>query len=141
MQRCRLPPSAKPDNLFGVCAALGEDFGFNPLWLRIALGAGVLWNPLAVLGVYVALGALVLATRSRARPDRKRLAVIEQRRALPDARTRTSRARPRGGSVAQQLVDAGLAARLRVDALDDHRAVEAGLAVARRRCAPGTTTE
>ena len=53
----------KPDNLFGVCAALGDDFGFNPLYLRVALSAGVLWNPLAMLGIYVALGVVVLATR------------------------------------------------------------------------------
>lgn len=54
---------AQKDNLFGICAALGEDFGFDPLYLRIALGAGILWNPLAMLGGYLALGVLVLATR------------------------------------------------------------------------------
>ena len=72
--------SPKPDNLFGVCAALGEDFGFNPLYLRIALSAGVLWNPLAMLGIYVALGAVVLATRLLF-PDRK--PVAEAQAALP----------------------------------------------------------
>jgi phage shock protein C len=60
----------KPDNLLGICNALGEDFGFNPLWLRIALGAGILWNPLAVVGAYLALGVVVLATRWFF-PDRK----------------------------------------------------------------------
>jgi phage shock protein PspC (stress-responsive transcriptional regulator) len=53
----------KPDNLFGVCAALGEDFGFDPLYLRIALGAGILWNPVAIVGLYAAAGVLVLVTR------------------------------------------------------------------------------
>jgi phage shock protein PspC (stress-responsive transcriptional regulator) len=57
------PIQPKPDNLFGVCAALGEDFGFNPLYLRIALGAGILWNAGVVAAVYVALGVVVLATR------------------------------------------------------------------------------
>ena len=42
---------------------------------------------------------------------------------------------------AQQLVDAGLGARLRVDALDDHRAVQAVLAVGARAGCPDTTTE
>ena len=51
------------DNLFGICAALGEDFGFNPLYLRIVLSVGILWNPLAMFGGYAALGVLVLATR------------------------------------------------------------------------------
>jgi phage shock protein PspC (stress-responsive transcriptional regulator) len=54
---------AKPDNLLGICAALGADFGFNPLWLRIALGAGILWNPAVIVGTYLALGLVVLATR------------------------------------------------------------------------------
>lgn len=53
----------KPDDLLGICAALGEDFGFDPLWLRIALGAGILWNPAVIVGIYLALGLVVLATR------------------------------------------------------------------------------
>jgi phage shock protein PspC (stress-responsive transcriptional regulator) len=53
----------RPDTFFGVCEALGEDLGVNPIWLRIALGVGVLWQPLAVIASYLALGALVLALR------------------------------------------------------------------------------
>jgi len=53
----------RPDTFFGVCEALGEDLGVNPIWLRIALGVGVLWQPLAVIAFYLALGALVLALR------------------------------------------------------------------------------
>lgn len=65
-----IPTEPKPDNLLGICAALGEDFGFNPLWLRVALGAGILWNPAVIVGTYLALGLVVLATRL-AFPDRK----------------------------------------------------------------------
>ena len=54
---------SKPDNLFGVCAAIGEDLGFNPLWLRLALGAGILWNPLVMLATYGVMAAVVLGTR------------------------------------------------------------------------------
>lgn len=54
---------AKEDNLFGVCAALGEDFGFNPLWLRIALSVGILWNPMAMIGGYAVLGVIVGLSR------------------------------------------------------------------------------
>jgi len=53
----------RPDTFFGVCEALGEDLGINPIWLRIALGVGVLWQPLAVIAFYLALGGLVLALR------------------------------------------------------------------------------
>jgi phage shock protein PspC (stress-responsive transcriptional regulator) len=67
----------KPENLFGVCAALAEDFGFNPMWLRVALGAGILWNPAAMLAIYAGLGILVLATRLLF-PDRKLAGSVPQ---------------------------------------------------------------
>lgn len=51
------------ENLFGVCAAIGEDLGFNPLWLRIALGVGVLFNPVAVAVTYAWLALAVLVSR------------------------------------------------------------------------------
>jgi phage shock protein PspC (stress-responsive transcriptional regulator) len=54
---------ARDDTLLGICQGLGEDFGFNPLWLRLALGASLLWNPPAVLAVYAGLGVLVLFSR------------------------------------------------------------------------------
>jgi phage shock protein C len=51
------------DTLFGVCEALGEDFGISPTWFRIAFAAPLLVNPMAVVAAYFATGALVLATR------------------------------------------------------------------------------
>lgn len=54
---------ARDDTFLGVCEALGEDFGFNPIYLRIVLGVGLLWNPLAMIGAYLALGAVVLVSR------------------------------------------------------------------------------
>jgi phage shock protein PspC (stress-responsive transcriptional regulator) len=60
-------PAAKPatakDNLLGICNALGNDFGFNPLWLRLALGAAFVVQPLGVVISYLALGAIVLISR------------------------------------------------------------------------------
>ena len=53
----------RDDTFLGVCQALGEDFGFNPVYLRVVLAAGVIWNPMAVLGVYVALGVVVMLSR------------------------------------------------------------------------------
>lgn len=50
------------DTLFGVCEGLGEEFGINANWLRVPFAAGVLWNPMAIIGIYLALGiALALA--------------------------------------------------------------------------------
>src|SRR5947208_7559907 len=49
--------------ILGVCEAIGEDFGFNPVFLRIPLAAAVIWNPLIAIGTYFALGIAVLASR------------------------------------------------------------------------------
>ena len=49
--------------ILGVCEAIGEDFGFNPVLLRVAFAATVLWSPTIAIGAYFALGAVVLASR------------------------------------------------------------------------------
>ena len=49
--------------ILGVCEGLGEDFGFNPVFLRIPLAASVIWNPLIAIGTYFALGLVVLVSR------------------------------------------------------------------------------
>jgi phage shock protein C len=49
--------------ILGVCEAIGEDFGFNPTFLRIPFAASVLYSPLYAVIAYFALGAVVLASR------------------------------------------------------------------------------
>jgi len=49
--------------ILGVCEAIGEDFGFNPTFLRIPFAASVLYSPLWAVVAYFALGAVVLASR------------------------------------------------------------------------------
>jgi phage shock protein PspC (stress-responsive transcriptional regulator) len=49
--------------ILGVCEAIGEDFGINPLFVRVPLAASVLYSPLWAIGVYLALGVVVLASR------------------------------------------------------------------------------
>jgi phage shock protein PspC (stress-responsive transcriptional regulator) len=49
--------------ILGVCEGIGEDFGFNPVLLRIPFAAAVLWSPMVTLAAYFVLGALVLASR------------------------------------------------------------------------------
>jgi phage shock protein PspC (stress-responsive transcriptional regulator) len=53
----------RPHTIFGVCEAIGEDFGFNPVLLRVPFAATVLWSPIVAIGAYFALAAVVLASR------------------------------------------------------------------------------
>ena len=53
----------RDDTFFGVCEAIGEDFGFNANWLRVTLAGLLYWFPLAVISAYAAMGVLVLASR------------------------------------------------------------------------------
>jgi phage shock protein C len=51
------------DTFLGVCQAIGQDFGFNPDWLRVVFASALLFNPTLVLGIYGALAVVVLASR------------------------------------------------------------------------------
>ena len=66
-------PLTREDTILGVCEAMGEDFGFNPIYLRIAFCPLLLWNPLMAFGVYAALGTVVLVSRL----------LVPERRAAP----------------------------------------------------------
>ena len=67
--------------ILGVCEAIGEDFGFNPVFLRIPFAASVIWNPLIAIGSYFALGIVVLASRllfPRTTPSQTSVAVHDE---------------------------------------------------------------
>ncbi|MBB3763717.1 PspC domain-containing protein [Sphingomicrobium lutaoense] len=51
------------DTLLGICQGLGEDFGFNPLWLRLAFIAPLFWFPAQMVALYLGLGLVVLVSR------------------------------------------------------------------------------
>jgi phage shock protein PspC (stress-responsive transcriptional regulator) len=70
------------DTLLGVCQAIGDDFGFSPLLLRVPFAACLLLNPLLVVGVYLGLGVLVLASRW-VYPSRRSAARVEAGPAQP----------------------------------------------------------
>jgi phage shock protein PspC (stress-responsive transcriptional regulator) len=53
----------RSDTILGVCEALGQDFGFNPTYLRVVLASLVLWNSFAAIGIYLALGVGVALSR------------------------------------------------------------------------------
>src|SRR3982751_6833341 len=61
----------KAHTILGVCEGIGEDFGFNPVFLRVPFAAAVLWSPTITLATYFLLGAAVLVSRllfPRAKP-------------------------------------------------------------------------
>jgi phage shock protein C len=58
-----VPLPLRSYTFLGVCEAIGEDFGFNANYLRVPLGAIVVFNIWAALGAYLALGVIVLASR------------------------------------------------------------------------------
>lgn len=49
--------------ILGVCEAIGEDFGFSPVLLRVPFAATVLYSPMLAIAAYLVLGAVVLASR------------------------------------------------------------------------------
>ncbi len=66
----KTPLPLRNDTILGVCEAIGEDFGFNPNFLRIALCVMVIWSPMVSFAVYLGLGVLVAASRLMF-PDRR----------------------------------------------------------------------
>ncbi len=59
MKRLSASPLARRDTLLGVCQALGDDFGFNPIYLRVALALLLIWNPVVVAGTYAAAAVVI----------------------------------------------------------------------------------
>ncbi|HEX8511588.1 MAG TPA: PspC domain-containing protein [Allosphingosinicella sp.] len=56
-------PMARDDTLLGACYAIGEDFGFNPFYLRLVFAVALLAFPVMALTAYAALTALVTLAR------------------------------------------------------------------------------
>jgi len=63
------PLPLRNDTLLGVCEAIGQDFGFNPLWLRLAFIPPMFFSATYTIAAYLALGAVVATTRYFA-PDK-----------------------------------------------------------------------
>ena len=51
------------DNLLGICHAIGETFGFNPIFLRLAFLIGLVLAPEASMIAYGVAGIAVLASK------------------------------------------------------------------------------
>lgn len=59
--------------IFGVCRRLGEDFGFHPNILRVALAIGLVWSIEGVALAYLTMAAIVIASRMLA-PEPRQMA-------------------------------------------------------------------
>ena len=57
------PLPLRNDTLLGVCEAIGQDFGINAIWLRLAFIAPLFFAPVLTIGAYLGLGLLVAASR------------------------------------------------------------------------------
>jgi phage shock protein C len=68
----------RDDTLLGVCEGLGEDLGFNPLLLRLALTVTLFFFPLYTILGYLGAGALVALTRWIAPVPTARIADVPQ---------------------------------------------------------------
>jgi phage shock protein PspC (stress-responsive transcriptional regulator) len=67
-------PAATPKHeIFGVCRRLGEDFGFHPNILRVAMAIGLIWSIEGVAFAYLAMAVIVVASRLLS-PEPKRTA-------------------------------------------------------------------
>ncbi len=53
----------QPDNLLGICHAIGETFGFNPIFLRLAFLIGLVLAPEGSMIAYAVAGVAVLASK------------------------------------------------------------------------------
>lgn len=62
-QENQLALPLRPHTILGVCEAIGEDFGFNPTFLRVPFAATVLWSPVWAIIGYLGLGLIVLGSR------------------------------------------------------------------------------
>ena len=63
MQNGRGNLFTRNDTMLGVCEALGQDFGFNPQFLRATLAVLLIPFPVQVIASYVAAGIVVAIAR------------------------------------------------------------------------------
>ena len=89
-QENSVPVTLRAHTILGVCEAIGEDFGFNPVLLRVPLAASVLISPTWAIGAYLMLGVIVLLSRIIA--PKKTAAVIETEETVAPAKAQEAEA-------------------------------------------------
>lgn len=63
MQNVQPSLFARDHTFLGVCEGLGEDLGFNPLYLRMTLPVPLFFYPAETLVGYLAAGVVILVSR------------------------------------------------------------------------------
>jgi phage shock protein C len=53
------PLPLRNDTILGVCEAIGRDFGFNPIWLRLAFIVPLFFSATLTILAYLGLGAVI----------------------------------------------------------------------------------
>jgi phage shock protein PspC (stress-responsive transcriptional regulator) len=94
----------RDDTFLGVCQGIGEDFGFNPNWLRLAFGVSLLWNPAVVIGAYLTLGLVVATSRLIAGDPRAAAPAAAPAAAEADARRPEAAPAPQAEEVVRDRV-------------------------------------
>lgn len=61
--RSAFSPLLREDTFLGACHGIADDFGFDPLWLRILFAGALFWSPPAAIGAYLAAALLVILSR------------------------------------------------------------------------------
>ena len=84
-QENSVPVILRPHTILGVCEAIGEDFSFNPAFLRIPLAASVLISPTYAIGGYLLLGLIVLLSRILSPKKTATVVETEEAVAAPEA--------------------------------------------------------
>ena len=64
--------------ILGVCEAIGEEFGFNPVYLRIPFAASVIYSPMMAISAYLLLGLGVMAARLLLKDTRSNADVVNE---------------------------------------------------------------
>ena len=54
---------SRDDTMFGACHAMGEDFGFNPVWLRLLFALLLFFHLPIAIASYAALTLIMIAVR------------------------------------------------------------------------------
>src|SRR3954453_8808043 len=73
--------------ILGACEAVGEDFGFNPMFRRVPFAAMVLWSPLLAIAAYLGLCGIVLASRLLFPSRRRSIEAAQPTTGKPSAQT------------------------------------------------------
>lgn len=84
----------RDDTFLGVCQGLGEDLGFPPDLLRVALAVALFWNPLAVVAIYLGLGVVVAGSRLAFPARATKVEVATEAPAMIEARNDEEEALP-----------------------------------------------